>query len=132
MGLLLSLIVVLSGFLRIPFLNTVPPELFGDELDVGYQAFSLLHTGKDLYNQTLPVMVHSLSEWRLPLIVYQTIPTIKLFGLNEWGVRLPEAIFGILAIPLIFLLVHQVSPNPKIKFGNWKLEIGHFASLSLA
>src|SRR3989344_348043 len=108
MGLLLSLIVVLSGFLRIPFLNTVPPELFGDELDVGYQAFSLLHTGKDLYNQTLPLMVHSLSEWRLPLIVYQTIPTIKLFGLNEWEVRLPEAIFGTLAPLILFLLVKQI------------------------
>lgn len=107
MGLLLSLLLVISGLLRGSFVTTVPPELFGDEVDVGYQAYSLLQTGRDLYNQVLPIYVHSLSEWRAPLIMYATVPTIAAFGNTELGVRLPEVVFGTLTPLLLFFLVYH-------------------------
>src|SRR3990172_13232877 len=100
-----SIILALSLLLRVGLLDKVPAELFGDEIDVGYQAYSLLKTGKDLYGQVLPTYIHSLSEWRAPLLMYATVPTIALFGPNEWGVRLPEAIFGSIAPLILFLLV---------------------------
>jgi 4-amino-4-deoxy-L-arabinose transferase-like glycosyltransferase len=101
------LISLLAGFLRIWGLNQVPPELFGDEIDVGYQSYSLLNTGKDYYGQTLPLYLHSFSEWRAPLLMYATIPFVKIFGLNEWGVRLPSVFFGILSIIFLYLLVKK-------------------------
>lgn len=111
MWLVLSVIMLVGGFLRGWGLNSVPPELFGDELDVGYQAYSLLKTGRDFYNQPLPLYLHSLSEWRLPLIVYQLVPTIGIFGLNEYGVRVPEAVMGILGLAIIFIFVYQITKN---------------------
>jgi len=102
MRLFLALVLALGLIIRGLNLSTVPPEAFGDELDVGYQAYSLLATGRDLYGQPLPVLLHSLSEWRLPLVVYYTVPSIALFGLTEVGVRLPEVVSGGLAAIVIF------------------------------
>ena len=67
--------------------------MFGDEVDVGYQAYSLFKTGRDLYAQAFPTYIHSLSEWRAPLLMYATVPTVAAFGTSELGVRLPQVIF---------------------------------------
>ncbi len=106
---LLLSILVLAGVIRGWGIDKVPPELFGDELDVGYQTYSLLKTGQDLYGQTLPTYIHSLAEWRAPLLMYATVPSVAVLGLNEWGVRVPEVVFGVLAIPLMFLLVYETT-----------------------
>lgn len=111
MGLILSALLGLSLIIRGVSVPTLPPELFGDEVDVGYQAFSLLHTGKDLYNRPFPVYIRSLSEWRAPLLMYYTVPAIALFGNTEWGVRAPEVILGSLAPLILFLLVFQLTKS---------------------
>jgi 4-amino-4-deoxy-L-arabinose transferase-like glycosyltransferase len=109
MPLFLSLILVISAFVRGFGLNISPPELFGDEIDAGYQAYSLLKTGQDIYGQTLPTYIHSLSEWRAPLFIYTTVPSIAVFGNTQLGVRLPEVIFGSLAPIILFFLVFELS-----------------------
>lgn len=101
-------ILVLAIFLRIYRLDEVPLELFGDELDVGYHAFSLLKTGRDYTGHFLPSYISSLAEARAPLFIYSAVPFIGLFGLSEWGVRLPAAFFGVLGIALFFLLVREL------------------------
>lgn len=99
-----SAIMILAIFLRIFRLDSVPPALFGDEVDVGYQAYSLLETGRDLTGRFLPFYLKSLSEYRTPLYIYSAVPFIGVFGLNEWGVRLPAVFWGIVSIIGIFLL----------------------------
>lgn len=107
----LGLIVLIAAFFRFPYLNYSPPELFGDEIDVGYQAYSLLMTGKDMFSHPLPTYIRSLAEWRAPLLMYASIPSITIFGLSEWGVRVPEAIFGTIAPILLIYLVYQTAKN---------------------
>lgn len=108
---LLALIVLLGFFLRFYRLEQVPPGLYIDEVDVGYQAYSILKTGRDYFGNFLPIHFHSLADWRTPFYLYASVPTIALFGLNEWGVRLPALIFGIATIPLIFFLMKQLFPR---------------------
>jgi len=103
MGTVLSLILGLSLFIRGFGISAVPPELFGDEIDVGYQAYSLLKTGRDIYGQILPVYIHSLSEWRAPLLMYYTVPSIAAFGNTEIGVRAPEIVLGALGVLILYL-----------------------------
>lgn len=105
---ILSVIVIFGAFLRLYKLDKFPPSLFGDELDVGYQAYSILKTGRDYYGQKWPLSFHSISDWRTPLLLYATVPFVAVFGLTEWAVRLPPAIFGILTLPLFFLLVRKI------------------------
>lgn len=106
---ILLLILGLASFLRLYKLNEVPVSLFGDELDVGYHAYSILKTGKDYSGNPWPIHFQSLAEWRTPLFLYSAVPTVAIFGISELGVRLPAAIFGILGVLAIYLLVKQVS-----------------------
>jgi 4-amino-4-deoxy-L-arabinose transferase-like glycosyltransferase len=112
--LILLIIISLGAFLRFYRLNQFPPALFGDEVDVGYQAYSILKTGKDYLGQPWPISFHSLADWRTPLFLYTDVPFIALFGLNEWGVRFPAALFGILTLPLFFLLLRKLFGRDEI------------------
>lgn len=111
---ILAAILALAAVLRVAGLDRVPPELFGDELDVGYHAYSLLKTGRDYYGQFLPTYIHSFSEWRAPLLMYVTTPFVGVFGLNEYGVRLPSAILGVLSIFLLYLLVKKTLRSERV------------------
>jgi 4-amino-4-deoxy-L-arabinose transferase-like glycosyltransferase len=108
---LLVLIILIASFLRLYKLSVNPPSLFGDELDLGYQAYSILKTGKDYQGNFMPIHFHSLAEWRTPLYLYSAVPTVAIFGISPLGVRLPAAIFGILSIYAIYLLSHELTKN---------------------
>ena len=105
----LMVILLIASVLRLWKLNTVPVSLFGDELDVGYHAYSILKTGKDYYGNSWPIHFHSIAEWRTPLYLYSAVPTVAIFGITPLGVRLPAAIFGILSVYIMFLFVRQIA-----------------------
>ncbi len=111
---LLVAVIILAAFLRLWRLDSVPVSLFGDELDVGYHAYSILKTGKDYSGNFMPLHFQSLAEWRTPLYLYSAVPTVAMFGISPWGVRLPAAIFGILSVWLFYLLVGQITGNKKL------------------
>lgn len=105
---LFVLILFIAAFLRLWKLTAVPVSLFGDELDVGYHAYSILKTGRDYYGNFVPLHFHSLAEWRTPLYLYSAVPTVAIFGISPLGVRLPAAFFGILGIIGIYVLVKEL------------------------
>ena len=102
-----AIVLAVAIFLRFWQIDKVPVSLFGDEIDVGLQAYSIAQTGKDYFGNSLPVLFHSFSEYRLPLQLYLDVPFIKILGLNEWGVRIPSAIMGIVSIIAFYLLVKE-------------------------
>src|SRR4030065_1409507 len=105
----LVIILLVASFLRLWKLGTVPVSLFGDELDVGYQAYSILKTGRDYQGNFMPLHFHSLAEWRTPLYLYSTVPTVAIFGISPYGVRVPAAFFGIAGVIAVYLLVKKVT-----------------------
>lgn len=111
---LLAGILVIAIILRIWRIDQVPVSLFGDELDVGYHAYSILKTGKDYSGNFLPLHFESLAEWRTPLYLYSVVPTVALFGISPLGVRLPAVFFGILSIFLFYLLIKLITDNWKL------------------
>lgn len=52
--LLLFLVLLIGALFRLYKLVSVPVALHGDELGIGYNAYSLLLTGKDEYGKLLP------------------------------------------------------------------------------
>lgn len=112
--LLIILIFVFAIALRLVKLDTIPIELFGDELDAGYQAYSILNTGKDIRGYKFPLYFHSLSESKAPVYLYSTVPFVAIFGLNVWGVRLPGVVFGLLGILLLYLLTKKLFSDRKV------------------
>jgi len=131
--LLLIMILVVASLLRLWKLSTVPVSLFGDELDVGYHAYSILKTGKDYYGNSWPIHFHSIAEWRTPLYLYSAVPTVAIFGVTPLGVRLPAAIFGILSVYVMFLFVRQITNHQSLAIiasavmavNPWSLQYSH-------
>ena len=56
----------------------------------------------------MPVYFQSFGDWKLPVYVYATVPSIALFGLTGFAVRFPSAVFGILTIPAMYFFVKEV------------------------
>lgn len=105
---ILIAILTLALFLRLWKIDTVPVSLFGDEADLGYQAYSILKTGKDYSGNPWPIHFQSLAEWRTPLYLYSAVPTVAIFGISPYGVRLPAVIFGVAGVWALYLLVKQL------------------------
>jgi 4-amino-4-deoxy-L-arabinose transferase-like glycosyltransferase len=109
--LLLISILVLAALLRLWNLGNIPPSLTPDEAALGYNSFSILKTGKDEYGKILPIVFRSFGDYKPGLYIYVTVPFVAIFGLNEWSVRLPSALAGVLIVYLIFLIVSSLITN---------------------
>lgn len=101
-------IVLLAFFLRFYRLGAVPPSLDWDEAALGYNAYSLLETGRDEYGVRWPLVFRSFDDYKPPLYFYLTMPAVKLFGLTAMAVRLPSAFFGTLTVLVTFFLVAEL------------------------
>jgi len=112
--LILVAIIVLATLVRIYDLGGNRPHLTNDEAALGYNAYSLLHTARDEHGSLLPVVFKSFGDWKPGFYVYTTVPTVALFGLTEFSTRLPSALFGILAVFLVYLLVKRLTENETI------------------
>lgn len=105
---LLSLIVFIAAILRLLNLGGVPPSPDWDEVSLGYNAYSIMVTGRDEYGKFLPVVLRSFDDYKPALYAYFAIPFIKLFGLNIFSVRLVSAIFGILTVIATYFLGEEL------------------------
>lgn len=119
---LLICVLLIASFLRLYQLGANPPSLDWDEASLGYNAYSLLKTGRDEFGRMWPVSIRSFEDYKPAFYAYLTIPVIAVFGLNEFSVRLPSAILGILSVICTFYLVRRLL-NTKV---------GLLASLLLA
>lgn len=105
----LVLIFALGIFLRFYQLGSVPAGITSDEADSGYDAYSLLMTGKDQWNNSYPlVSFRGFGDYRAPLYTYLLVPSIKLFDLTPLAVRIPSALAGILTVVFIYLLARKL------------------------
>lgn len=140
---LLIVALVLGTFLRLYQLASVPNGLTWDEAAIGYNAYSILKTGRDEHGAFLPVVFKSFGDYKPGAYIYLTVPSVAVFGLNEFAVRLPSALAGVLAIFGIYLLTselfllvprinHHQSPTSNHELIANNSPIGSFASLALA
>jgi 4-amino-4-deoxy-L-arabinose transferase-like glycosyltransferase len=100
----LLFIIILAFFLRFYLLGNIPSGLTNDEAGVGWDAYSVLVTGKDQWNQFLPLHFVAFGDYPAPLLRYVTVPSIFIFGLNAFATRFPSALFGLFAVGVMFLL----------------------------
>jgi 4-amino-4-deoxy-L-arabinose transferase-like glycosyltransferase len=108
--LILTAIFLLGFFIRIFKTSSYPPLLW-DEAALGYNAYSILQTGRDEYGQFLPLIFKSFGDYKPGLYVYLCLPFVKIFGLNELSVRLPSIILGSLLPIFLYLLIKKISPK---------------------
>lgn len=105
---LIIVIVLLGAALRFFQLGKTPISLEWDEVALGYDAYSILQTGRDQFGTWFPINFRSLDDWKPPLYVYSAVPAVAIFGLTEFATRFPSAVFGTAAVFLTYLLVLEL------------------------
>jgi len=112
---ILGIIIVLAAILRLYQLGNIPPSPDWDEVALGYNAYSILQTGKDEFGKFLPVVLRSFDDYKPALYAYLIIPSILIFDLSVFAVRFPSSIFGIISVLAVFYLVREIFENHKFR-----------------
>ncbi|MFQ5462299.1 MAG: ArnT family glycosyltransferase [Phycisphaerae bacterium] len=119
----LTMILLLAGLLRLPWLADAPPGLHPDEAASTWNAYCLLRTGMDQVGVSWPMFYsRGLGANRSTLYYYLTMPFQAVGGLGVWTARLPVATAGIGAVLALYWVASAL-------FGRW---IGLMAALLLA
>ncbi|HEV2339150.1 MAG TPA: glycosyltransferase family 39 protein [Patescibacteria group bacterium] len=107
------LVFLFGVFLRFYNLDSIPNSLDWDEAALGYNAYAILLTGRDEYGYVMPATFRSFGDYKAPLYIYLTVPSIKVFGLTQFAVRFPSAFFGSLTILAVFSFVWELFKKEK-------------------
>lgn len=99
-------LIVLVGFsIRIYKITELP--LYGDELTIAFDAYSILKTGHDQTGLFFPI-TFPMGAGRPGGYVYSSIPFIAIFGPNALGVRMLSVFSGVGLVLLSFYLVRKI------------------------
>ncbi len=96
--LLLVCLLIVGLVLRVQDLGSL--SFYADEETTALAVRGILHDG-------YPHMPSGVGYWRAAPYSYATAGAARLFGLNEFSVRLPSAIFGTLTIPLLYIFARK-------------------------
>lgn len=111
---LLILIILLSFALRLFYIGKIPNGFYSDEAAYGYNAYSILKTGRDEYGNFFPLAFKSFGDYKTPFYVYFLIPFVGIFGLNEVSIRLSSAVLSIGSIFLIYRLAKKLFKSDSV------------------
>lgn len=110
----LLMILLLGSFLRIYKISEVPAGFSQDEAATGYDAYSLIRTGRDHHGALWPITFQTFNEWDIHSFVYQLIPLVYLSGLNKYSLRITVAIISIFTSVLIYLFSKEFTGSVKV------------------
>ena len=110
-----NFVLVLICFLflgtRLFRISEIPASVYWDEASIGYNAYSVLTTGKDEWGEFIPLHFRAFGEFKLPVYVYSVAVAVKLFGLNEFSVRLPAVLYSFGSLILVYLITKKITKS---------------------
>jgi len=105
-------ILMVAMTLRFVGLSALPPSLYWEEVALGYDAYSISKTGKDIHGNFLPLVAFpSFGDYKPSLYFYSLVPFLPLFGLSSEAVRLPSALAGVGIVALVYLIGRRWSES---------------------
>ena len=111
--LILFVVFFIAFFTRFYTLGEVPSGLAQDETSIGYNAYSILKTGKDEYGIFYPLYFKAFGEYKLPVYIYLTVLSVKLFDVTAFSVRFPSALLGFLTVIVFYFFVKRINKENK-------------------
>lgn len=133
---IVGLIILLSFLVKVYGLEKSPASLGFDEAALGYNAYSILKTGRDEYGNFLPLSLRSFNDYKPALYTYLSIPFVWLMGLNQTSTRIVSVIAGTASLIFLYLFLKEFVKNKTLRFfifsvlafEPWRL---HFARVAL-
>ncbi len=116
---LLIAVTIFALLVRIYRITSSPEGLYIDETSIGYNAYSLLSTGKDEHGKSWPLFFEAFGEYKLPVYIYAVVAVQVFTGPTDLSVRLPAVVFGTFTTPLFYLWLRQMFPAKDNERG-WK------------
>lgn len=98
---------LISLGLRLWWINSLP-ALNADEAAIGYNAYSLLKTGKDEFGTPWPFVFQSFNDYKPGIYFYIVLPFVWMMGLNIWAVRLPAILISVMAVAAMYFVTRKV------------------------
>src|SRR3989338_6107023 len=105
---LFLLILVLFLVTRLYKISEIPSSVYWDEASIGYNAYAISQTGRDEWGEFLPIHFRAFGEFKLPVYIYSVVPSVMLFGLNEFSVRFPSVLYSLGVVLLSYLLAKRL------------------------
>jgi len=135
--LLLAAVLLLAASVRLYQLGEIPNGFTVDEASYGYNGYSILKTGRDRFGEWLPLYTDNFGDLIESSYILLTVPTIGIFGLNEFATRLPAALIGIATVFALFKLA-EVAFNRRIALlaslvlaiSPWHVQVSRYAERS--
>ncbi len=106
---ILGAIVLLGAFFRLYRFPELPNSVNRDEAALGYNAYTILKTGKDEWEKHLPIVFKSFGDYKLAGYIYTLVPFVGVLGLTPLAVRLPSLLAGCLLPLAVFFLVSELT-----------------------
>lgn len=131
----LGAILLIAIFLRFVDLDETPSGFIPEEVSTGWNAYSLLRTGRDEWGIRLPVIFRETGGFKLALNSYLIVPVMAVFGVNEFAVRFPTALAGVIAVGLTYVLTIQLFKKTTVAsiaalllaISPWHISMGRYA-----
>lgn len=96
--------------------------MYGDELTMVYDTYSLLKTGQDATGESFP-LTFRMGAGRPGGYVYASLPFVYLFGPSEWGVRSLSVLSGLGIIILMYFLGRKIFSEKVALIGSFLTSI---------
>ena len=109
-------ILLTATIIRFYQLGNLSRGFYLDEAAIGYNAYSILKTGKDEFGKPFPILFRSFTDFKAPLYIYLSIIPIKIFGLTPFSTRFLSALSGSITILIVFFFVKLIV-NRNLKSG---------------
>ena len=112
---ILLIILTLGIFIRFFNIESNPPSIYWDEASIGYEAYSISQTGKDMHgNSWFQAIFPGYGDYKAPVYIWLASISIKLFGPTTSAIRIPSALFGSLSILAIYFLSKEIFKKESI------------------
>jgi 4-amino-4-deoxy-L-arabinose transferase-like glycosyltransferase len=129
-------VIILSFIIKVYSLDKSPPSVGFDEAALGYNAYSILKTGKDEYGNFMPLSLRSFNDYKPALYAYLSIPFIAVMGLNEISTRMVSVVAGTFSLLFLYFFLNEFVKNKYLRwfvfvvlaFQPWRI---HFSRVAL-
>lgn len=108
---LIGILFLLSLLIRFYQIDNSKLGFYLDEASIGYNAYSILETGKDEFGKPFPILFRAFTDFKSPLYIYFSVIPIKIFGLGVFSTRFVSALSGSIAIIVVYFLLKLITKN---------------------